>query len=535
MHRLAHEPHRPDRVALARAQRVRQPLEPLPLRARLARDQGRDDEVLGRVLHRGRQHERAGERAGRVGVAGHLDARPRPQRGGCREPGLDAVGREQPVQRRRGDRVELGERRGLRWLEGEAERLRRRAHPHLEEVAVGHGALPHPGALGRDGRQRRRVGVVPQGRLALAPGGIADGAPHLGEVGEVLAARGEHAGGVLLALAHPAGEHEPDRRQQEHAGGEPGAGAALRHRDEADRAERAHHRHGLQQQPARAVGGGDLRGGCSTMRPEGTWGACSRAPRRAATVIAFPPRVPRSDSDHRTRGYCSCRTPPEAAPRERGGGPVTAPTHQLTLVADERRYDLVVPVGTRVTDVLSVLGISSSATPSSVATASGQVYGPHDRLGDDLPAGSVLTVVRTTTHALHRDVVSIDRSSAAPGSRSSRCTVPGVGRWRSGRRRRARRPGPRRRLHPPARRPRPRRHGEPRRPARRWGRADAVASRARRRAPRRRARARRRAGPALRLAAVLAPAPRPRPAGGSGRRTPARWVAAGLLLARPSW
>ena len=97
---------------------------------------------------------------------------------------------------------------------------------------------------------------------------------------------------------------------------------------------------------------------------------------------------------------------------------MAAPTHQLTLVADERRYDLVVPVGTRVTDVLSVLGISSSAAPSSVATASGHVYGPHDRLGDDLPAGSVLTVVRTTTHALHRGVVSIDRSSAAPGSRS---------------------------------------------------------------------------------------------------------------------
>ncbi len=97
---------------------------------------------------------------------------------------------------------------------------------------------------------------------------------------------------------------------------------------------------------------------------------------------------------------------------------MAAPTHQLTLVADERRYDLVVPVGTRVTDVLSVLGISSSAAPSSVATASGQVYGPHDRLGADLPAGSVLTVVRTTTHALHRGVVSIDRSSAAPGSRS---------------------------------------------------------------------------------------------------------------------
>lgn len=96
-----------------------------------------------------------------------------------------------------------------------------------------------------------------------------------------------------------------------------------------------------------------------------------------------------------------------------------APTQQLTLVADERRYDLVVPVGTKVTEVLAVLGISSSATPSSVATAAGHVYGPQDRIGEELPAGSVLTVVRTTTHRLHRGVVSLDRSSAAPGARSS--------------------------------------------------------------------------------------------------------------------
>ncbi|WP_143598404.1 hypothetical protein [Phycicoccus duodecadis] len=95
------------------------------------------------------------------------------------------------------------------------------------------------------------------------------------------------------------------------------------------------------------------------------------------------------------------------------------PTQQLTLVADERRYDLVVPVGTRVTEVLAVLGISSSATPSSVATAAGHVYGPQDRIGEDLPTGAVLTVVRTTTHRLHRGVVSLDRSSSAPGARTS--------------------------------------------------------------------------------------------------------------------
>ncbi|MBR7742830.1 hypothetical protein KC207_05930 [Phycicoccus sp. BSK3Z-2] len=94
-------------------------------------------------------------------------------------------------------------------------------------------------------------------------------------------------------------------------------------------------------------------------------------------------------------------------------------TQQLTLVADERHYDLVVPVGTRVTEVLSVLGIPSAAGTGSVATAAGHVYGPQDRIGEDLPQGSVLTVVRTTTHRVHRDVVSLDRSSSAAGARPS--------------------------------------------------------------------------------------------------------------------
>ena len=110
---------------------------------------------------------------------------------------------------------------------------------------------------------------------------------------------------------------------------------------------------------------------------------------------------------------------------------MTGPTQQLTLVADERSYDLVVPVGTRVSEVLAVLGISSSATPSSVATAAGLVLGPQDRIADDLPAGAVLTVVRTTTHTVHRGVVSLDRSSSAPGARSSAPAWAGGSRTRA--------------------------------------------------------------------------------------------------------
>ncbi|MGL4176081.1 MAG: hypothetical protein ACRCSN_08375 [Dermatophilaceae bacterium] len=105
--------------------------------------------------------------------------------------------------------------------------------------------------------------------------------------------------------------------------------------------------------------------------------------------------------------------------------------HQLTLVADERRYDLVVPLGARVSEVLAVLGIPASPASSSVATAGGRVLGPHDRLDERLTPGSVLTVVRTTTHEVLREVVTLDTSSAAPGARPS---APG---WAGGARRRA--------------------------------------------------------------------------------------------------
>ncbi|MGL5817860.1 MAG: hypothetical protein ACRCYR_09880 [Phycicoccus sp.] len=106
------------------------------------------------------------------------------------------------------------------------------------------------------------------------------------------------------------------------------------------------------------------------------------------------------------------------------------PTHQLTLVADERRYDLVVPLDARVSDVLAVLGVPTGPVSSSVATAGGRVFGPHDRLDERLAPGAVLTVVRTTTHEVVREVVTLDTSSVAPGARPS---APG---WAGGARRR---------------------------------------------------------------------------------------------------
>ena len=89
----------------------------------------------------------------------------------------------------------------------------------------------------------------------------------------------------------------------------------------------------------------------------------------------------------------------------------------LTLVADGRSYDLVVPDGAPVSDVLAALGIGSSASPLAVATTAGRVLGPAETLDDSIPEGSVLVVIPMTTHAVQRSVVQLDRSASAQGHR----------------------------------------------------------------------------------------------------------------------
>lgn len=91
---------------------------------------------------------------------------------------------------------------------------------------------------------------------------------------------------------------------------------------------------------------------------------------------------------------------------------------QISLTAGGRRYDLVVPHGARVTDVLSVLGIASRANPHAIATPSGRVLGPHDAFDDSVPTGSILSVVPVTTHAVTREVLNLDRGRGAGGARA---------------------------------------------------------------------------------------------------------------------
>lgn len=100
---------------------------------------------------------------------------------------------------------------------------------------------------------------------------------------------------------------------------------------------------------------------------------------------------------------------------------------QISLTAGARRYDLVVPIGAQVTEVLSVLGIASRANPHAIATPSGRVLGPHDTFDESVPTGSVLSVVPVTTHAITRDILNLDRGRGAGGARAGASAPAGSG------------------------------------------------------------------------------------------------------------
>ena len=136
---------------------------------------------------------------------------------------LDPVGGEEAVQPGGSHGVELGQGRGLGGLERQAERLRGRAHAHVEEVLVLGQSLPDAALLLGHKRQGGRGRVVPQARLALLGRGVADRAADLGEVGEVLAPVGDDLRRVLLALAQAAREDEAEGCHEEHAGADDAA------------------------------------------------------------------------------------------------------------------------------------------------------------------------------------------------------------------------------------------------------------------------------------------------------------------------
>jgi hypothetical protein len=90
----------------------------------------------------------------------------------------------------------------------------------------------------------------------------------------------------------------------------------------------------------------------------------------------------------------------------------------VSLLADDRRYDLVAPANAQVGDLLAVLGIAPRNSPYAVATPAGRVIALHEVLADVVPEGALLTVVRATTHEVPRDVRNLDPSVVSAGARS---------------------------------------------------------------------------------------------------------------------
>ena len=256
--------HRPDRVGLAGALGVGEPLDPVPVREVLLRAEHRDDQLVGVLEGGGRADHRAGGRADLLGVAAQLDAVEGAQvdRGG--QVGLEAVHHQQAVERGRGSRVDLVDGCALRWHQLQRQRLRAQAVADVEEVVVGGGVLPQAGAVLGEGGQRGRLGVVPVERAALLVGGLAGDLADVAEVAEVLSARAGDLLRALLPLPVDLHDDEAERGEEEHAGREEAAGAvaAAAHRgDEHDRAEAAEHRDGVHQDAAGALAVLQLRRG----------------------------------------------------------------------------------------------------------------------------------------------------------------------------------------------------------------------------------------------------------------------------------
>ncbi len=251
--RRADHPGRADGVAGAGGVGVRQPLDPVPLGQGGVAREHRDLQVLRGVERGELRDDGARQRAGLCRGAGHLDPRDRPDVERQRHALLHPVRHQEPVRGRRGDRVELRERRGLRRLEVQAERLRADADPRGEEVVVLRPALPDAGALLGDRGQRARVRRGPLGGATLGARGLAHGRPQVRQVREVLPAGADDGRLVLRSLPPAVDADEAQRRQQEHPRRDVAARTGLVHRHEHDGAHRAQHRDRVGEHPADAV------------------------------------------------------------------------------------------------------------------------------------------------------------------------------------------------------------------------------------------------------------------------------------------
>ena len=203
--RRGDHPARPDGVRLLGTLGVREPLQPVPVREVLLGREDRDREVLGGVERRRRAEHRPGQGPRGLLRPAQLDPVEGPQVDAGRQLRLQPVDDEQPVQRRRGGRVDLVDGGALRRDQLQGQRLRADAVPDVQEVGVGAAVLPHPGPLLRQRGEGGGLGVVPVQGPSLLVGGLPGHLAHVGEVAQVLRAGRRSPAGRAASAAGPAG------------------------------------------------------------------------------------------------------------------------------------------------------------------------------------------------------------------------------------------------------------------------------------------------------------------------------------------
>ena len=250
------QPTRADRIDLAPALRVGEPLDPVPVREVVLGAEDRDHELVRVVEGGGGADHGAGRRAGVLLGAAELDPVEGPQVDRCRQVGLETVYDEEPVQRGRGRGVDLVDRGALRGISSSDSGWAAQAVADVQEVVVARTVLPQAGAVLGQRRERGRLGVVPDQRPALLVGGVARDLADVGEVAEVLGAGAGDLLRALLTLPVDLHDDEAERGEEEHAGREEAAGAvaaSAHRRDQHDRAEAAEHRDRVHQDAAGAL------------------------------------------------------------------------------------------------------------------------------------------------------------------------------------------------------------------------------------------------------------------------------------------
>ena len=218
------QPHRADRVDLARALGVRQPLDPVPVGEVLLRAEHRDDELLGVVEGGGRADHRPGRGAGLVLGAADLDPVEGAQVDGGRQVGLHAGARRaagaaptrRPGRPGRPARSPAAPARSTAAASrGRSARAGSWRRPDRAPTA---GCAPRPAPAARSGS-----GWCQLSARRCCVGGVARHLADVGEVAEVLGARAGHLLRPLLTLPVDLHDDEAEGGEEEHAGREEAA------------------------------------------------------------------------------------------------------------------------------------------------------------------------------------------------------------------------------------------------------------------------------------------------------------------------